>query len=72
VRTADLIAVFGSAKALATFLGVSKSAISQWGDSVPELREYKIREKRPAIDDEIAAVQRPSRKRSTVTTRAKE
>lgn len=62
MRTADVIAVFGSARALADFLGVSKSAISQWGDVVPELREYKLREKRPTIDTEIAALRRSGRK----------
>lgn len=60
MRTADVVAVFGSAKALADFLGVSKSAISQWGDEVPELREYKLREQRPTIDREIAQLKKRS------------
>lgn len=58
MRTADVIAVFGSSKALAECLGVSKSAISQWGDLVPELREYQLRDKRPNIEREIAQLER--------------
>lgn len=37
----------GSRKALADLLGISKAAISQWGPTVPELRVYQLREKRP-------------------------
>lgn len=54
MRTDDLISVFDTATALAEFLGVTKSAISQWGETVPELRVFQIREKRPSIDAEIA------------------
>lgn len=62
VRTADVISVFQSAKALADFLGLSKSAISQWGDEVPALRVYELREKRPALDSEIAALVKARRR----------
>lgn len=61
MRTDAVIAVFGSAKALADCLGVSKSAISQWGDEIPALREYQLREKRPSIERELAAIQTPKR-----------
>ena len=56
MKTALVIELFGSATALGVFLGISKSAVSQWGDEVPELRAYKLREKRPTIDDELAAL----------------
>jgi len=33
---------FGSAAALAKALGVSKSAVSQWGEQVPMRRQFEI------------------------------
>lgn len=48
----------GSATALAEILGITLSAISQWGANVPELRVYKLRELRPewfVADGEQAA-----------------
>lgn len=33
---------FGNASNLAQALGVSKAAISQWGQKVPQLRAYQI------------------------------
>ena len=33
----------GSVRALAEALGITEQAVSQWGDSVPELRVYQIR-----------------------------
>lgn len=40
----DAIAHFGSRRALAEALGISQPAIAQWGDEIPELRQYQIRE----------------------------
>jgi DNA-binding transcriptional regulator YdaS (Cro superfamily) len=37
------IEAFGSAKALADALGITESAVSQWGNEIPELRQYQIR-----------------------------
>lgn len=34
---------------------LSASAISQWGEQVPPLREYQLREQVPDIDRRIAA-----------------
>lgn len=53
----DVVAVFGTASALAQFLGIEKSAVSQWGEEIPKLRQYELREKRPSIDREIAQLQ---------------
>lgn len=36
-------------KALAELLGIERQAIYQWGDNVPELRAYKLRELRPDL-----------------------
>lgn len=33
---------FGSTSALARALGVTYEAVRQWGDEVPELRQYQI------------------------------
>lgn len=33
---------FGSKKKLAEALGISPSAVTMWGDEVPELRQYQI------------------------------
>jgi predicted transcriptional regulator len=56
MKTADLIRLFGGVTRTARVLGITKSAVSQWGEDVPELRVYQIREKRPTIDAEIAAL----------------
>ena len=37
----------GSATALAALLGVTKQAVSGWGDKLPELRGYQLRQLRP-------------------------
>ena len=42
MKTKDAILHFGSKSQLAKNLGVSKGAISQWPDDVPELRAYQI------------------------------
>lgn len=35
---------FGTARELADALGISEQAVSKWGENVPELRVYQIRE----------------------------
>lgn len=42
MKTKDAISHFGNKLKLSKALNVSKSAISQWGDDVPELRAYQI------------------------------
>lgn len=44
MRKMDAIEIFGSARALANAIGITEQAVSQWGDDVPELRVYQIRE----------------------------
>jgi len=41
MRKADLIKHFGSGVAAAKALEVTKSAVSQWGDVIPEGMAYK-------------------------------
>lgn len=47
MQTKTAITLAGSTTALAELLGISLSAISQWGENVPELRVYKLRELKP-------------------------
>lgn len=44
VLTADAIKYFGSRANLARALGISRAAVSYWGEQVPALRAYQIRE----------------------------
>ena len=44
MKTNEAITAFGSIKDLAAALGLSVQAIYQWGDTVPQLRAYQIRE----------------------------
>ncbi len=37
----------GSAQALADLLGVTKQAVSAWGDKLPPLRVFQLRQLRP-------------------------
>jgi len=44
MKTSEAIKLFGSVKALADALEITVHAIYQWGESVPELRVYQIRD----------------------------
>lgn len=44
MKTADAIEWAGSGVKLARRLGIKPQAIYQWGEDVPKLREYEIRE----------------------------
>lgn len=41
---AEAIAYFGNANRLAKALGIYASAVSRWGNEVPPLRVYQIKE----------------------------
>lgn len=47
MKTQVAIAKAGSASELARILGITASAVSQWGEEVPRLREYELRDKHP-------------------------
>lgn len=55
MKTADAIAEFGTGVALARALGISPSAVYQWGDEVPELRVYQIEAVRRALQERRSA-----------------
>lgn len=42
MKTQDAIKHFGSAAKLAKALGIWKTAVSQWGETVPPRRAYEI------------------------------
>lgn len=61
MKKSDLIAVFGTldqiGEAFAPFNHgepLTRSAVSQWGEDIPALREYQLRELQPDIDKRIA------------------
>lgn len=56
MKTQTLVNLFGSQQAVGDLFGITKSAVSQWGDEVPELRVYQLRERVPNIDSQIAAM----------------
>lgn len=44
MKTTEAIAIFGNKVKVAEALGLTKQAISAWGEEVPPLRVYQIRE----------------------------
>ena len=66
MKAIDLIHVFGSQAALARWCGITRAAVHKWtltGD-VPELWQYRIRERRPSIDREILQARDQKRRRA--------
>jgi hypothetical protein len=47
MKTERAIALAGTPKALAELLSITPSAISQWGDEIPQPREWQLRVIRP-------------------------
>ena len=44
MKTEDAIKLFKGVRPLAEALGITREAIYQWGDSVPALRVYQIKD----------------------------
>lgn len=44
MKTIEAVAIFGSKAEVARNLGISRAAVTDWGDDVPPLRVYQIRE----------------------------
>lgn len=42
MKTKDVLAFFGSQKAIAEAIGISPPAVSQWGDEVPQSRRKSV------------------------------
>ena len=43
MRTEDAVEIFGTQKALAAAIGISPSAVYQWGDVIPTSRRKSVR-----------------------------
>lgn len=55
MKTADAIDKAGrTAASLAALLGITPSAISQWGDDVPKAREWQLRVLKPEWFEQAA------------------
>ncbi|NMM21559.1 MAG: Cro/Cl family transcriptional regulator [Rhodoferax sp.] len=48
MKTKDAIELAGSAAALSRILNITQSAICQWGDDIPELSLFRLKERKPA------------------------
>lgn len=42
MKKSDVIAHFGKPSAVAEALGIDRSAVSQWGENIPQLRAYEL------------------------------
>jgi DNA-binding transcriptional regulator YdaS (Cro superfamily) len=49
MKTAEVISKIGSRNAVAALLGITGSAVTQWGDTVPLLRQYQLAAARPDL-----------------------
>jgi hypothetical protein len=58
MKTKDLVAVFGSLQAIGEQFGISRSAVSQWGDEVPDRRLNELRGIHPDIDARVKRAKR--------------
>jgi len=47
MKKQDAILKAGSVRALADLLGISQAAISMWGETIPQAREWQLRVIRP-------------------------
>jgi hypothetical protein len=58
MKTKDLVAVFGSMEEVGKQFGISRSAVCQWGDDVPDRRQNELRGIHPDIDKRIQRARR--------------
>ena len=65
MKKTDLLAVYGTLESVGEAFApandgtpLTRSAISQWQDEIPELREFQIRKIVPDIDKRIAAAKK--------------
>ena len=49
MKTSYAINKVGSVKELAALFGISVQAVYKWGDELPELRVYQLKNKKPEI-----------------------
>jgi hypothetical protein len=65
MKKTDLLAVYGTLESVGEAFApvnngtpLTRSAISQWSDEIPELREFQIRKIVPDIEGRIAAARK--------------
>lgn len=65
MRKSDLLRVFGTGSAIAELFKpfnddrpLSRASISEWRDTIPELREFQLRKLFPDLDERIAKAKR--------------
>lgn len=70
MKRSDLEKLYGTYDAIGALFApfnegkpLTRSAVSQWGNEIPPLREYQLRELVPDIDTKIASIH-PKRRRS--------
>ena len=44
MTTNEAVAIFGSKAEIARALGISRASVTEWGEKIPELRVYQLRE----------------------------
>lgn len=73
MKTALVVAVVGGKSKLAALLQITPSAVSQWGECVPKLRQYELREAWPSIDRDLESLSgaRVARCRKSAKSRVK-
>lgn len=67
MNKAQAIAKAGSAASLARVLGIKPQAISQWGDEMPPLQVYRLRELKPRWFAQLRREQREEAERPQTT-----
>ena len=68
MKKSDLLKLFKTMEAIGELFAdknhgvpITRSAVSQWPEAIPELREYQLRELMPDIDERIGALRRRKR-----------
>jgi DNA-binding transcriptional regulator YdaS (Cro superfamily) len=51
IKKKDAIAAAGNAAELARLLGISRASISEWGDEVPRLQAFRLKQVFPKLGD---------------------
>jgi predicted transcriptional regulator len=54
IHKSDLLQVYKTQAAVARALGITRSAVSQWGDVIPELQRFRLRELQPEVYAKVA------------------
>lgn len=53
MKKSQLVKYFGTKAALARACKVSRQAVGQWPEIIPELQQYRLRDWYPGIDEQL-------------------